>query len=69
MTIADFFKSCSTSQKLAGLIMYNLVLLGVADEAIREIEQTLDRFDMADDCDGEYLIGILEGIRLQRTAG
>jgi len=69
LTVTDFFRSCTTSQKLAGLIMYHLLLLGFADEAIKEIEKDLDRFDVGDEPDGEYLMGVMEGLRLQRTAG
>jgi hypothetical protein len=69
LMITDFFRSCTTSQKLAGLIMYHLLMLGFATETIKEIEDGLDRFDMGDEPDGEYLMGVLEGIRLQRAAG
>ena len=44
--------------------MYELMALGLSGQAVKALEKDLDRDAAAADPDGEYLVGVIHGVRL-----
>jgi hypothetical protein len=62
--IIEFFTSCTPGERLAALLMYKLVDLGLSDRVVKALEKGLDRDAVDDDPDGEYLVGVIHGVHL-----
>ena len=44
--------------------MYELMDLGLSGQVVKALEKDLDRDAVAADPDGEYLVGVIHGVRL-----